>query len=99
MSYLVVNSKDIFFRDEAQIIWIAHRFTLISLSFWEWVRLVSDPIMKSVMIVLVEIFDLIQNCLYLEVITNDPFEPRHDKSSEMSVRPAKTQISLGIRPV
>ena len=26
-------------------------------------------------------------------------EPRHDKSNKMSVRPAKTQISLGIRPV
>ena len=27
------------------------------------------------------------------------FEPRHDKTNRMSVRPAKTQISLGIRPV
>ena len=26
-------------------------------------------------------------------------EPRHDKPNKMSVRPAKTQISLGIRPV
>ena len=26
-------------------------------------------------------------------------EPRHDKNSKTSVRPAKTQISLGIRPV
>ena len=26
-------------------------------------------------------------------------EPRHDKSNKMSVRPAKSQISLGIRPV
>ena len=26
-------------------------------------------------------------------------EPRHDKTIKMSVRPAKTQISLGIRPV
>ena len=26
-------------------------------------------------------------------------EPRHDTTNEMSVRPAKTQISLGIRPV
>ena len=25
-------------------------------------------------------------------------EPRHDKTNKMSVRPAKTQISLGIRP-
>ena len=27
------------------------------------------------------------------------FEPRHDKTNKMSVRPAKTQISQGIRPV
>ena len=27
------------------------------------------------------------------------FESRHDKTNEMSVRAAKTQISLGIRPV
>ena len=26
-------------------------------------------------------------------------EPRHDKTTKMSVRPAKTPISLGIRPV
>ena len=27
------------------------------------------------------------------------FEPRHDKTNKMSVRPAKTQISMGNRPV
>ena len=27
------------------------------------------------------------------------YEPRHDKTNKMSVRPAKTQISLGIHPV
>ena len=27
------------------------------------------------------------------------FEPQHDKTNKMSVRPAKTQISLGIHPV
>ena len=27
------------------------------------------------------------------------YEPRHDKTNKMNVRPAKTQISLGIRPV
>ena len=29
----------------------------------------------------------------------DRTEPRHDKTNKMSVRPAKTQTSLGIRPV
>ena len=28
-----------------------------------------------------------------------PFEPRNDKTNNVAVRPAKTQISLGIRPV
>ena len=27
------------------------------------------------------------------------YEPRHDKTNNVTVRPAKTQISLGIRPV
>ena len=27
------------------------------------------------------------------------FEPRHDKTNKVTVRRAKTQISLGIRPV
>ena len=27
------------------------------------------------------------------------YEPRHDKTNKVSARPAKTQISLGIRPV
>ena len=30
---------------------------------------------------------------------NKETEPRHDKTNKMSVRPAMTQISLGIRPV
>ena len=28
-----------------------------------------------------------------------PHEPQHDKTNKMTLRPAKTQISLGIRPV
>ena len=34
-----------------------------------------------------------------EIATNFTHEPRHDKTNKVSVRPAKTQISLGIRPV
>ena len=34
--------------------------------------------------------------LFRESSTN---EPLHDKTNKVSVRPAKTQISLGIRPV
>ena len=37
-------------------------------------------------------------CDVLE-LCNLEFEPRHDKTNKMSVRPAKTQISLGIRSV
>ena len=29
----------------------------------------------------------------------DAYEPPRDKTNKVSVRPAKTQISLGIRPV
>ena len=29
----------------------------------------------------------------------NPYEPQHDKTNKMTVRPAKTHISLGIRPV
>ena len=29
----------------------------------------------------------------------EPFEPPYDKTNNMAVRPAKTQIILGIRPV
>ena len=29
----------------------------------------------------------------------DAFEPPRDKTNNVAVRPAKTQISLGIRPV
>ena len=36
------------------------------------------------------------NCLIVWTAT---IEPRHDKTNKVSVRPAKTQISLGIRPV
>ena len=32
-------------------------------------------------------------------VTQWILEPRHDKTNRVSVRPAKTQISLGIRPV
>ena len=32
-------------------------------------------------------------------VCNSIIEPRHDKTNKMTVRPAKTQISLGIRPV
>ena len=30
---------------------------------------------------------------------HDAFEPPHDKTNKMTVRSAKTQISLGMRPV
>ena len=34
-----------------------------------------------------------------EAIAKFQIEPRHDKTNKMSVHPAKSQISLGIRPV
>ena len=38
-------------------------------------------------------------CFYGELDNYLLIEPWHDKTNKMSVRPAKTQISLGIRPV
>ena len=32
-------------------------------------------------------------------LESNKYEPRHDKTNKLSVRPAKIQISLGIRPV
>ena len=39
------------------------------------------------------------NALNLVHVLVVRYEPRHDKTNKMSVRPAKTQISLDIRPV
>ena len=36
---------------------------------------------------------------YEVIHATSALEPRHDETNKMSVRPAKTQISLGIRPV
>ena len=36
---------------------------------------------------------------YLTKFIDTTIEPRHDKTNKVSVRPAKTQISLGIHPV
>ena len=33
------------------------------------------------------------------VIYGEVYEPQHDKTNKVTVRPAKTQISLGICPV
>ena len=32
-------------------------------------------------------------------LSKKTYEPVHDKTNKMDMRPAKTQISLGIRPV
>ena len=37
--------------------------------------------------------------MYLGYLGPSVYEPRHDKTNKMAVRPAKTQISLDIRPV
>ena len=37
--------------------------------------------------------------VWLDLPRSSRFEPPHDKTNKMEVRPTKTQISLGIRPV
>ena len=44
--------------------------------------------------VLKHLADVTYNDIY-----NNKNEPRHDKTNKMSLRPAKTQVSLGIRTV
>ena len=40
----------------------------------------------------------IRQTIFLDLCCNFLYEPRHEKTNKMSVRPAKTKISLGIRP-
>ena len=42
---------------------------------------------------------MFENGLTKKKIMSNIFESQHDKTNKMSVRPAKTQISMGIRPV
>ena len=42
---------------------------------------------------------LIRFCKMLNQEIGTRIEPRHDQTKNMSVRPAKTQVSLGIRQV
>ena len=39
------------------------------------------------------------NRMIIFAISPLKYEPRHDKTNKVTVRPVKTQISLGIRPV
>ena len=40
-----------------------------------------------------------KKCLIFSTTAREENEPRHDKTNKVTVRPAKTQISLGIRAV
>ena len=43
--------------------------------------------------------DICLNLITADLVLKRVFELRHDKTNNVVVRPAKTQISLGIRPV
>ena len=45
------------------------------------------------------VFYLLRKIQSSEIIYHLAFEPPRDKTNKMTMRPAKTQISLGIRPV
>ena len=45
----------------------------------------------------IDFLPTIQFYKYGEKVTVNLYEPRHDRTNKMSVRPAKTQISLGIQ--
>ena len=64
------------------------RFLLCFLSFTETVCSISQ-----------EVFQEEEENTETNVSLQSLNEPQHDKTNKMSVRPAKTQISLGVRPV
>ena len=45
------------------------------------------------------VVSIISKAFSLPARNETPNEPRYDKTNKVRVRPAKTQISLGIRPV
>ena len=57
-----------------------------------------NEIMKAIF-VNCETDTIFSNKEYIMMNDGNEYEPRHDKPSKVTVRPAKTQISLGIRPV
>ena len=56
-------------------------------------------ILVCICIVCSDLTILSQTSLYCPSTNLKTFEPSHDKSKKMTVRPAKSQVSLGIRPV
>ena len=68
-------------------------FHIIKINVWSWEKIISDIYNCNPSLIDEPSLQIIHgNNLSLN-------EPRHDKTNKMSVRPAKTQISLGIRPV
>ena len=58
-----------------------------------YVRVFLEPNIHGVYCLYVRLY------MYLGYLGPSVYEPRHDKTNKMAVRPAKTQTSLGIRPV
>ena len=50
-------------------------------------------------IMLLIVFALSERDPHQKTLKTSCCEPRHNKTNKVSVRPAKTQLSLGIRPV
>ena len=60
----------------------------------------KHPISSNTRNIAVNTIKIEQYCFVIhDIMMRTKSEPRHDKTNKMSVRPAKTQISLGIRPV
>ena len=62
-----------------------------------WTLTLAPDHSKAVVLLL---FTILFGCIFMFMSTYSLiYEPRHDKTNNVDVRPAKTQISLGIRPV
>ena len=58
----------------------------------------SQKNINSYIYIFILLFDCL-NVIFENIYHSSIFEPRHDKTNKVTVRPVKTQISLGIRSV
>ena len=77
-----------------------HRYWQVTclVLYWTNICLVDFSIL-GVSGVLIHVYSTFNRNSCYQTVYGLIYEPRHDKTNKMSVRPAKTQISLSIRPV
>ena len=88
------ESQNIFFQDKAKTKYFFLNSIMLEMYSFRFIRsCISWTQYTWVYFLYVRVY------MYLGYLGPSVYDPRHDKTSKMAVRPAKTQISLGIRPV